>query len=289
MKNTKSGFTLIELLVVIAIIAILAAILFPVFAKVREKARQISCLSNCKQIGLASMQYSQDYDDQFVLSQTLDVSTGIGHYWGVLIAPYSQAAVANGDTASSGPSFLHCPSDTLTEADSYGLNGFLTEDPTTTPLPSLGLTMGAVDSPSEVFLAGDIGKIFFGTPAPPYTSGFAPSDFIRIENIVANGGTTCARSGSGVTDGCVTYMKTYDATNFGDGCNETITCAGAGAFTYANKAPDYRHSRTSGGFGTGVGGLANFVFVDGHAKSVVFGQAQTYNFIPNETDAQRLF
>jgi prepilin-type N-terminal cleavage/methylation domain-containing protein/prepilin-type processing-associated H-X9-DG protein len=59
----RGGFTLIELLVVIAIIAILAAILFPVFAQAREKARQASCLSNTKQISLGIMQYAQDYDD----------------------------------------------------------------------------------------------------------------------------------------------------------------------------------------------------------------------------------
>jgi prepilin-type N-terminal cleavage/methylation domain-containing protein/prepilin-type processing-associated H-X9-DG protein len=70
--SRKSGFTLIELLVVIAIIAILAAILFPVFAKAREKARQITCLSNMKQMGLALQQYTQDYDE------TLPIQTGDG-------------------------------------------------------------------------------------------------------------------------------------------------------------------------------------------------------------------
>ncbi|NUQ69609.1 MAG: prepilin-type N-terminal cleavage/methylation domain-containing protein [Chthonomonadales bacterium] len=68
MQHRRRGFTLIELLVVIAIIAILAAILFPVFAQAREKARGISCLSNLKQAGLAVLMYVQDYDETFPMS-----------------------------------------------------------------------------------------------------------------------------------------------------------------------------------------------------------------------------
>lgn len=64
-NRPKSGFTLIELLVVIAIISILAAILFPVFARARENARRASCMSNLKQIGLGILQYTQDYDERY--------------------------------------------------------------------------------------------------------------------------------------------------------------------------------------------------------------------------------
>jgi len=69
MSHQRNAFTLIELLVVIAIIAILAAILFPVFAQAREKARQTSCLSNMKQLGLATLMYVQDYDETYPIAQ----------------------------------------------------------------------------------------------------------------------------------------------------------------------------------------------------------------------------
>ncbi len=77
----RRGFTLIELLVVIAIIAILAAILFPVFARAREKARQTSCLSNVKQIVLADLMYAQDYDERMAPNWNYpDPSGGNGSY-----------------------------------------------------------------------------------------------------------------------------------------------------------------------------------------------------------------
>jgi prepilin-type N-terminal cleavage/methylation domain-containing protein/prepilin-type processing-associated H-X9-DG protein len=84
----RRGFTLIELLVVIAIIAILAAILFPVFARAREKARQTSCLNNVKQLQLAILMYVQDYDETFPLAQNADAGGGTAYRWYYLIDPY---------------------------------------------------------------------------------------------------------------------------------------------------------------------------------------------------------
>src|SRR5580658_5363100 len=96
--STKRGFTLIELLVVIAIIAILAAILFPVFAQARAQARKTTCLSNNKQVGLALLMYDQDYDEVlpllFVRSSSTnpqDFIPGATQDWHNLIQPYTKS------------------------------------------------------------------------------------------------------------------------------------------------------------------------------------------------------
>jgi prepilin-type N-terminal cleavage/methylation domain-containing protein/prepilin-type processing-associated H-X9-DG protein len=114
----KKGFTLIELLVVIAIIAILAAILFPVFARARENARRASCQSNLKQIALGVFQYTQDYDEKFPLHFANNDSTNVGfdasatgaggpgkdQGWAELIQPYLKSR-----------QIFQCPSETTAQ------------------------------------------------------------------------------------------------------------------------------------------------------------------------------
>ncbi len=113
--TNRTGFTLIELLVVIAIIAILAAILFPVFAQAREKARQATCQSNLKQIGLSTLMYAQDYDETMPGSG----SSATGGDLTGLLGPYIKQ--------SSGQGIWRCPSHAQFSADgswtsSYGYN-----------------------------------------------------------------------------------------------------------------------------------------------------------------------
>ena len=98
-RRREQGFTLIELLVVIAIIAILAAILFPAFAKAREAARRSACTSNLKQIGLGIMQYSQEYDEKLPPAKSGSGSSVLP--WPELINPYLKSV-----------DLFRCPSNT---------------------------------------------------------------------------------------------------------------------------------------------------------------------------------
>jgi prepilin-type N-terminal cleavage/methylation domain-containing protein/prepilin-type processing-associated H-X9-DG protein len=112
-RNILRGFTLIELLVVIAIIAILAAILFPVFAKAREKARQSTCTNNLKQFGLAALSYTQDYDETLPMGWYEDLSLPAdrqqGH-WQIVLRPYLGEGRGKNAWELSGSSIRTCPS-----------------------------------------------------------------------------------------------------------------------------------------------------------------------------------
>ncbi len=106
-KRNQQGFTLIELLVVIAIIAILASILFPVFARARENARRASCMSNLKQIGLGVMMYVQDYDEKYPPQQTAETPI---KFWTDLVQPYTkstQVQICPSGTATSMTTVLY--------------------------------------------------------------------------------------------------------------------------------------------------------------------------------------
>jgi prepilin-type N-terminal cleavage/methylation domain-containing protein/prepilin-type processing-associated H-X9-DG protein len=124
----RNGFTLIEFLVVIAIIAILAAILFPVFAQAREKARQTQCASNARQVGLATNMYLQDYNETFPIGYLNAFSTlGREIIWHFLISPYMgegkfETYADGANNQRPAPQVRSCPSATYRSALAYSMS-----------------------------------------------------------------------------------------------------------------------------------------------------------------------
>lgn len=145
-RRKCQGFTLIELLVVIAIIAILAAILFPVFARARENARRASCLSNLRQIGMGVMMYTQDYDEIYPWHGiTID---GEFTNWRKTITPYIKSV-----------QLFHCPSSDSksTERGNYGVNISIFRRESYDPNR---INLSSVESPSTGYMIMDAGDYF---------------------------------------------------------------------------------------------------------------------------------
>ncbi|RYG62449.1 DUF1559 domain-containing protein [bacterium] len=153
-SKNRTAFTLIELLVVIAIIAILAAILFPVFGRARENARRSSCQSNLKQVALGVIQYAQDYDEMFPLSVTGSTSITstppVG--WADSIQPYLKST-----------QIYQCPSEstsietnpTAAGYSDYWYNGNLSRPSNTTGPNNVSVSQAAVPNSSLTVLNGD--------------------------------------------------------------------------------------------------------------------------------------
>ena len=150
----KRGFTLIELLVVIAIIAILAAILFPVFARARENARRASCQSNLKQIGLGILQYTQDYDESFPLAVTGSTSTTstppVG--WADSIQPYIKSTqLYQCPSEPTGPD----PDPMSTGYSDYFYNVVLSRPGNVSGPNNVSVSLSAVNNPTVTVMNGD--------------------------------------------------------------------------------------------------------------------------------------
>ena len=151
----RRGFTLIELLVVIAIIAILAAILFPVFARAREKARQSSCLSNLKQLGLSALMYAQDYDETLFPCYNTGFSPYWQFNWTKIIEPYvknEQIYVCPSDSSPYSHANYWCIK------ASYGLNEVIAP-------AANGPSLGSIERPAEVFYMIDA-DFYYMQPIP---------------------------------------------------------------------------------------------------------------------------
>ena len=260
-NRKPSGFTLIELLVVIAIIAILAAILFPVFAQAREKARQTSCLSNIKQVGLAVLMYVQDYDESYPVTNIYDFATPLGKQsgWSGRVIPYIKST-----------QLMWCPSDSFGgydpvrgwagPAQSYASNSLMGGPglPDNTPAGVIGavnpawsndgwfhggaVALAAVDRPADTILLAE--KSSRDTLAsdwanPVVAAVFESDKFLWDSDTGADG---YYKSNSFIPNGLRPLSDKYDSKKQMTGKN--------------------------GGCATLHSNLANFVFSDGHAKAL---------------------
>ena len=262
--SQSAGFTLIELLVVIAIIAILAAILFPVFAQAREKARQTTCLSNEKQMGTAMLMYTQDYDEGFPMLQYVDANGGFVSWYGPIYA-----YVKNGKSSNTinGTNYYYgsegiwkCPSFPSDQNAQYGIswvisrNGAGTYQATTTPNYQI-ITVGQadIDSPSEKVMILEKGEAYKDAASDYAQPLVDPAQWYWAGYI-------------GMTNGQPTLPENHFELTYDVDAN--------GRSQYANYGPSpanmprFRHSKT-----------CNAVFIDGHVKSVVRGQLSWFKNI----------
>lgn len=213
-KTRRNGFTLIELLVVIAIIAILAAILFPVFGRARESARRSSCQSNLKQVGLGILQYAQDYDERLPMSYvdvpfTEDGTTYPAQTWRKLVQPYMKSTQV-----------FRCPSNPRNTINATGDN-----------LP-VSYAASRLDT-------GSSGGVFMYAGSPPVP---IPVHLARIDKAAST--IMIVESTSRFS-----YYQIDQSGNFDQPQNITGTSNPGALF--------------SGHLGT-----ANFLFCDGHVKSL---------------------
>lgn len=227
MQSTHRGFTLIELLVVIAIIAILAAVLFPVFAKAREKARQTGCADNMKQLGLGIMQYVQDNDEYFPSGYVSTSSIGKpAAGWAGSVQPYIKST-----------GLMKCPDDSTTATVgvpiSYALNSNLAGAQSHGSIASL-------TAPTSTVLSFEVAN--------------DTSDITKIDEGIGVSNAPCSAVGNGLD------LRLYSACRISDQALGIATYATGYLHNYGgtnSQFPSDKGRHTDG---------SNFLLCDGHVK-----------------------
>ncbi len=296
----RNGFTLIELLVVIAIIAILAAILFPVFAQARAKARQISCLSNMNQIGKATLMYVQDYDEEFyphrfncpgpgasaTCTQYLDGNGNLipeaqnfsngserRYYWCFLLQPYIKnwdvfkcPSNANPFTPNTRNVIVNCNGAGCTGTDYGGQNSYGHNDAYMSPA---GAFAGATGQPSPVADAA--------VPRPASTILITDSTYYGVAFDPGSNGIGAAVSGFTNFRNCSTGVDCSVELNFMNQQGSQYAAywqnigGGLGSYFQPTGFQDTQSDILSKGQSR-HSNQVNVQFVDGHTKALPYSQ-----------------
>lgn len=271
--HKQRGFTLIELLVVIAIIAILAAILFPVFAQAREAARKTTCVSNSKQMGTAISMYKTDYDDTFPMAYYYnnDNNSGNGYsQWSGLIQPYTKSwgmficpsdkikGLAPTDFVGDNLGFGVPPGQTAQNAVqdfqaprlSYTANAAVMPRKRRTADPANVVSDSAVDAPADTILVAEMTDIPACINDTSSASGVAYKSHRSTNAVTLAGGGTF----TGETEAPGTPLAAISPAAARSALTTCQTASANGLPHIAYTAPD-RHA-----------GGSVYVYCDGHAK-----------------------
>jgi prepilin-type N-terminal cleavage/methylation domain-containing protein/prepilin-type processing-associated H-X9-DG protein len=248
----RRGFTLIELLVVIAIISILAAILFPVFARARENARKTSCLSNMKQMGLGLEQYKQDYDQVYPMAyfyKNGSTSANGYYHWSGTIQPYvkSHQLFVCPSHSGGGHEPTNPTMDTQAPRLSYIANELVMPRMKFAGIPDMNVVNdSSIDAPGEVIMVAEIADHLNNLAGTSPSGGAAANKSHRPTAGVSEGGTSTeydAENGTGALYATPASVAVDAIEN---------PAVGKPHIMYAS------HKRHLDG--------ANYLFTDGHAK-----------------------